>query len=547
VPAADAGGASRDAEDPGGRERGAAPAGEAPAPTGNGVPRTGAARGAADRGQEGAPVAPGPARLEDALGLVEAGERALGAGDAPAALARFERAASILGAAALYGRADPDAFGDAARRIAAGEAAAHLAAGDPYLARLAAQRALNSDPADPALLVLLGTAAFREARFSEADSAFGEAVRRDPSRAAAHAGLGLLDLSANRLASARDRLRRSLELAPTPEVLRLLARIAVLERDYAEAARRLRQAADGDARVPDARRAEIRERARVYERVAKDGGSRFARPVTRGQLRFDVARGDEVPLLPVRVNGRDPVYLILDTGAEDHVLDLAFARELGLELSGRVGSIESTLGGAERRLAVVDSLNLDGIVVERVPVSVADLAVLGLGGRGSYTVGGVLSPALLFRDFLVRVDFARRTIDLERYDAGGSGYLSRRPALRRDSVPLRFNADGTGMVVQAEIGGSRGHPLLVDTGASDLYLDAGLARALDVDPLDLTVALGDVRRTRLRAHLLRDRPPGVHDPGEPRGVALEGVLGYPFFRGLRLVFDWYHGLLLLES
>lgn len=162
-------------------------------------------------------------------------------------------------------------------------------------------------------------------------------------------------------------------------------------------------------------------------------------------------------------------------------------------------------------------------------------------------MGGVLSPALLFRDFLVRVDFARRTIDLERYDAGGSGYLSRRPALRRDSVPLRFNADGTGMVVQAEIGGSRGHPMLVDTGASDLYLDAGLARALDVDPLDLTVALGDVRRTRLRAHLLRDRPPGVHDPGEPRGVALEGVLGYPFFRGLRLVFDWYHGLLLLES
>jgi tetratricopeptide (TPR) repeat protein len=494
----------------------------------------------------GAPAATGPARLEDAVRHAEAGERALAAGDAPTALAAFERASSVLGAAAVYGRADPDAFGDVARRVAAGEAAAHLAAGDPYLARLAALRALNSDPADPSLLVLLGTAAYREARFAEADSAFGEAVRRDPSLAAAHAGLGLLDLSANRLASARDRLRRSLDLEETPEVLRLLARIAVLERDYAEAARRLRQAAERDPRLPDARRAQIRERARVYDRLGDGRGSRFRRPVTRGQLRFDLARGDEVPLLPVRVNGRDPVYLILDTGAEDHVLDLAFARELGLELSRPVGSIESTLGGAERRLAVLDSLNLDGIVVERVPVSVADLTVLGLGGRGSYTVGGVLSPALLFRDFLVRVDFARRTIELERYDAGGSGYLSRRPALRRDSVPLRFNADGTGMVVAAEVGASRRHAMLVDTGASDLYLDAGLARALDVDPLDLTVALGDVRRTRLRAHLLRDRA-AAGDPGEPRGVALDGVLGYPFFRGLRLVFDWYHGLLLLES
>ena len=89
--------------------------------------------------------------------------------------------------------------------------------------------------------------------------------------------------------------------------------------------------------------------------------------------------------------------------------------------------------------------------------------------------------------------------------------------------------------------------MLVDTGASDLYLTAALARVLNVDPLDVSVSLGDVRRTRLRAHVLREGLPSGGEPGEVGGVAVEGVLGYPFFRGLRLVFDWYHGLLLLES
>ncbi|MFN2433164.1 MAG: aspartyl protease family protein [Gemmatimonadota bacterium] len=485
--------------------------------------------------------------LEGTRLLLAEAEARLASGDAAVALATFERATAELGKVLLYGEPDSDAWGDATRRAAAGAARAHLALGEPYLARLEAARALNVDPGDAGLRALLGTSFYREARFVEAEEAFAEALRLDPELAAAHLGKGLVDLSANRLASARERLERAYSLEGDPESLWFLARIALVERDYGSAARRLREYLDRARGLSPERRDEVRERARVYARLDDGRGSRFTSRVTRGQLRFDVARGDEVPLLPVRLNGRDPVYLIFDTGAQDHVLDLTYARELGLELSGPAGRIESALGAVERRLAVVDSLDLQGIGVRDVPFSVADLGALGFQGRRSYYVAGVLNPALLLRDFLVRVDFFRRTIELERYDTGGSNYLGRGAALRRVSVPFRFNADATGMIVQAELAGSRGHPLLVDTGASDVYLSALVGRVLDLDPLAVRIGLGDYRKDRLRAHFLRDLGPVEEGELPGSGVVLEGILGYPFFRDMRLVLDYYHGLLLIEN
>jgi tetratricopeptide (TPR) repeat protein len=513
-------------------------------PPGSSSPVAGTATAGADSSAPSAGAS--DPRVAGALAALEAGERSLAAGDPAGALAAFDRAAAALGAALLYQDADPEAGGEVGRRIAAGSARAYLQLGEPYLAAIEARRALNLERDDAALQALLGTSLYRSGRFEQAEAAFAEALRLDPACAPAHAGQGLLELSANHLASARERLDRAYRLDGDPAHLLLLARIAFIERDYGTAADRLDEYLGRVRELLPERRDELRERSRVYSRLKDGKGSRFASQVTRGQLRFDVARGDEVPLLPVRIDGHDPVYVIFDTGAQDHVLDAGFARELGLELSPSAGRVESTLGGAERRLAVLDSLNLGGVVIQNVPVSVADFDTLGLRGRASYYVAGVLNPALLLRDFLVRVDFYHRTIDLQRYDAGGAGYAESSPALRRLSVPFRFNADGTGVVVVGDLGPSGGHPLLLDTGASDIYVSARVASALGLDPLDLSVGLGAYRRDRLRAHFLRELET-VEEGGRPDGVAYDGILGYPFFRDMRLVFDYYHGLLLIEN
>jgi hypothetical protein len=102
------------------------------------------------------------------------------------------------------------------------------------------------------------------------------------------------------------------------------------------------------------------------------------------------------------------------------------------------------------------------------------------------------------------------------------------------------------VVVVGDLGSSSGHPLLLDTGASDVYLSSRVGSVLALDPLDVRVGLGDYRRDKLRAHFLRDLG-AVEEGGLPAGVAYDGILGYPFFRDMRLVFDYYHGLVLIEN
>jgi tetratricopeptide (TPR) repeat protein len=164
-------------------------------------------------------------RVAGALAELEVGERALAAGEAAGALAAFDRAAAALGAALLYQDADPESGGEVGRRIAAGSARAYLRLGEPYLAAVEARRALNLERDDAALQAFLGTSLYRSGRFEQAEAAFAEALRLDPACAPAHAGQGLLELSANHLASARERLDRAYRLDGDPAHLLLLARI----------------------------------------------------------------------------------------------------------------------------------------------------------------------------------------------------------------------------------------------------------------------------------------------------------------------------------
>jgi hypothetical protein len=89
--------------------------------------------------------------------------------------------------------------------------------------------------------------------------------------------------------------------------------------------------------------------------------------------------------------------------------------------------------------------------------------------------------------------------------------------------------------------GSRALPFLADTGASDLLLGRATGAALRIDPERFSAAAGGHARDDLRAILLD----GI--PGEPWGIDIHGVLGYPFFRDMRVVFDYRRMEMALEN
>lgn len=485
---------------------------------------------------------PAPAQdagIDDSLAAaLERGRDRLAGGRTTAAVAEYRRAQALLGIRLLYG--DPDRFYvDESVTIQAGLAEAYLELGDPWAAAVEAERGIVLSENDARLWTALGLARYRLADVGAARSALARAVELDSGRHEARWGLGLVAMAGNRPAEARRHAEAALARAPRARYALAAARWAVMEGDYGAAAGLLERwlaLAPGDPGAEDGRRL-----AAFYRAVAHAPAAAVDRGVTRAQVRFDLVPGDEVPLVPVRFGDRPPAYVMLDTGAERNLVDHDFARSIGIDEIWPGGPLEGPLVSSPGGHAVVERLSIGSFSIARVPFAVADFEALNLGGRHPYYIAAVLNPALVFRDFAVVLDYRHRRLELLRSEPGGPAYAERTTRLRKRAIPFVLDANGVWPLVSARLDGSREIPLLVDTGASDVLLDRAVAGALRIDPAAVSVQVGDHAAYGLRA-LLMDGPPGV---GE--GIVAHGVLGYPFFRHLRVVFDYPNATLILEE
>lgn len=129
-----------------------------------------------------------------------------------------------------------------------------------------------------------------------------------------------------------------------------------------------------------------------------------------GELRFRwVGAGNAAMVVPVQINGREPVDLILDTGATLTCVDSALAHAMELPERRAVQGAAVGIGGAGRvRLHAVDSLRVGSAVARGLTVCSMDLRSLGAIGP---EIHGLLGLNVL-RDFRVTLDFERQVLRL---------------------------------------------------------------------------------------------------------------------------------------
>jgi predicted aspartyl protease len=129
-----------------------------------------------------------------------------------------------------------------------------------------------------------------------------------------------------------------------------------------------------------------------------------------GEVAFTWAGpGGAAITVPVHINGRGPVELILDTGATMTCVDTALAREWALPEQRAMRGVAAGLGGTGRvRLVRVDSLTIGAAVVRGLTACSMDLQVLRAVGP---EVRGLLGLNAL-RSFRVILDFERGVMRL---------------------------------------------------------------------------------------------------------------------------------------
>jgi hypothetical protein len=240
-------------------------------------------------------------------------------------------------------------------------------------------------------------------------------------------------------------------------------------------------------------------------------------------------------LIKVSVNGSEPVWFILDSGASGCVLDTALAQKLGIKTEGEKQGTGAGKGTVRVLFAQHVTYGLPGLSLPVDESYVIDLSSQpALLGR---YVGGVLGYSF-FAPYVVDVDYDARILTLydpEKYEPVGH------------KVPFTLFKHTPHIRVRLAVGGHAAaeREVMVDSGSQDAVDDDLLAQSPERLEVIGGVGLGQEFHTTLgRADSLSLDSLTLPRPFGATGGT--GLIGNEVLRRFHVVFDYPHARIFLS-
>jgi len=375
---------------------------------------------------------------------------------------------------------------------------------------------------------------FANGFFPEAESAYTEALQKNPSDLKASTLLGMIDLFANRLDDAQKNLRRAAQGGPFAAVAQNMLGEVYYRRDqFPQAARCFRAGGSAD-------RAEPLEAFGSAEPYTIDG------PPDETRVPFVVT--DPLPIVRVQVNNSEPAQFLIDTGGAEVQLDADFAKRLNL---GAVSGISTMLldgSQTEMRHGRVASLRLEDFDVQNVPVGIRPLPVFA--GR---KLDGVIGTVLLYH-FLATLDYPHGELILRRRSAENlRAFETRAQSEKQIAMPFWLASDHL-IVTRGRVNHAAPALLLVATGftsgftAPESTMDQAAlsfdragsvlpaaAHGVNLAPLTISeLFLGEARQQNVSG-VAGAFPAGLE---YAFGFRIAGLVAHQFFRAYAVTLDF---------
>jgi predicted aspartyl protease/Flp pilus assembly protein TadD len=391
----------------------------------------------------------------------------------------------------------------------------------------------------PELRVLVADGFWAYGLFDEADAVYDEVLMQAPSNARARHGLSRGLAALNRHEEALVEIQAAIVASPVDPVLHHT------HGEILKGLRRYEAAAEAFERyldvLPNIR--ETRQTAWVRSEV------RFLRSFG-GRVPFEMPREGVVHTLPFRlvndkivvrgrVNGSDPVDLVVDSGAEQMVLSQELAESAGvLAITQTISAGVGEVGMRGLDFGRVDSLEIGSFKVRNIPTIIKN-PPLALIGMPSPRVSDSLSP--LAFGLSVVIDYRNSSLILAEHlpdevaDVELPMRVQRLAVVRgvvNDKHPKSFVVDTGGEVISISMGTAaairmvpkRHIPLRV-FGTSGWDQDAFLLPGVHL-------AFRDIKYDNLPAVVLN-----LHRPSVLMGFHIGGIIGYDFLRNYRVAMD----------
>ncbi len=435
-----------------------------------------------------------------------------------------------------FEEAQEGAADDQRVRASAGMLRALLPVAEFTRAQIEAQVLLELAPNDPEMVALVGDALWGGGLFDEAEQLYRDALALDPASGAARHGLAKSLTTRQRYEEALDWVQAALDARPDfPAAYHTLGYIHRRMRRFAEAADAYERYIELIPGWADAERAGW---ARAEVQFLRSFGDRPAvEMMAPGQLHTIPFRlVDEKVIVQGRVNGRDTVDFVVDTGAEQTVLSQPVAQQLGVRpvsttLSAGVGEI----GFRGLQAGRLESLEFGSLGIRNLPALIK-----------SPPLGGLPTPeAEAFSPLAVGlsmiVDYARQEIVIgeelpdEPFDVSMPLRQHRLAVVRgvvNDQIPRSFVVDTGGEVISI----SRGTanllpPLQVRQVPVNVYGTSGWDEQAYLRP-GTSLAFDQLLYPNYSVVVLN-----LHRPSALLGFHIGGTVGHHFLSDYRVVFD----------
>ena len=421
-------------------------------------------------------------------------------------------------------------------RASAGMLRALLPVAEFTRAQIEAQVLSELAPADPGVLALVGDALWGGGLFDEAEQFYRDALALDPASGAARHGVAKGLTTRQRYDDALDWVQAALDA--TPDLAAAYHTMGYIHRRM----RRFADAADAYERyielLPAWAETEKAGWARAEVQFLRSFGDRPAvEMMAPGRLHTVPFRlVDEKVIVRGRVNGRDVVDFVVDTGAEQTVLSQPVAQRFGVRpvsttLSAGVGEI----GFRGLQAGRLESLEIGSLGIRNLPALIK-----------SPPLGGLPTPeAEAFSPLAVGlsmiIDYGRREIIIgeelpdEAFDVSMPLRQHRLAVVRgiiNDQIPRSFVVDTGGEVISI----SRGTanllpPLEVRQVPVNVYGTSGWDEQAYLRP-GTSLAFDQLLYPNYSVVVLN-----LHRPSALLGFHIGGTVGHHFLRDYRVAFD----------
>ncbi len=413
-----------------------------------------------------------------------------------------------------------------------------------------ALKVLKKDRLNARANALVATALLRSGYFVLAYEHLRIALQQDVRDPLALASAAEIDLYENRPHDAYEKLRLATYLdGEEPDFWLLYARTASRLDYYKDAADALRKFLKYSPRTDVERRERISGVIRFYTYLGNSNIYRISGKSATIPFRLKGRR----PHVQLKVNNKEMVHFVVDTGAGVTVISATAAKRLGVKEVARGGNAYAVGGTGSFPIVygVIDELAIGEIKIRTVPVYIRQIHSSGTTPED--VVDGYLGLAIL-SNFLATLDYPENQLIVE----------NKKAALQQATVTdgaehsiLPFRVTESGLIsVEVKLEDAASCNFLLDSGASSSVLAAEVIerqnwqnKILTNESIRIIGAAGIADNVKLAfvnklqvADLLRERlrMPVLDFTGinENSGFEQQGILGGDFLSNCRIRIDF---------